>query len=105
MQTWYQVLMVFQKNPNYKSTTIAEGEKVAKAGGLAILTLSNPEGSGHLATYSVGENIQKGTIANIGTAKATGFKNPLGTPGTDQKDAVFTKNDWESNVKVYILIK
>jgi RHS repeat-associated protein len=90
------------KNPAYKSATYEEAQEVAASGGLAILTLYKSPGSGHLATFSVGENIQKGPIANIGKVKATGFKYPLGTPGTNQKDAVFTRDDWKT-VNFYIL--
>ncbi|MDZ4204207.1 MAG: hypothetical protein U1C46_05255, partial [Bacteroidales bacterium] len=92
------------KNPAYILTTQETAEKEAKAGGLVILSLYKSSGAGHLATFSVGENIQKGPIANIGKVNATGFKHALGTPGTNQKDAVFTKDDWK-NVKFYILSK
>jgi hypothetical protein len=43
---------------------------------LAIVWYPNPNkgGSGHLATFSVGTNVSKGKLANIGPKNYTGFK-------------------------------
>lgn len=51
--------------------------------------------SGHMATYSVGSNISKGEVANIG--RKSGFK-----PAVNGTNATFTHTDW-SSVKFYIL--
>jgi RHS repeat-associated protein len=63
------------KNPNFLSVTEAQAAKNAKKGGLSLVTYKNPNPnkSGHVATYSVGSNLLKGKIANIGPAKYTGF--------------------------------
>jgi len=67
------------KNPNYLQVSKDEAEKNAQNGGLSIVTYTNPKGgSGHVATYSVGDNIAKGEIANIGPKKYAGFV-PLNT--------------------------
>jgi len=58
--------------PSYKSATYAEAAQNAANGGLSVV--GKPNGIGHLATFSVGSNIKKGEIANIGTATGTGFK-------------------------------
>ena len=61
-------------------------------------------GINNLATLSAGENISKGTLANVGYSKAvTNFVNPTGTAANNWKDAAFKKNDWNNNVKFYIL--
>jgi RHS repeat-associated protein len=63
------------QNPNYTPVSEAEAEKNAQNGGLSIVTYENPnpKHSGHIATYSVGDNLDKGKIANIGPADFTGF--------------------------------
>ena len=61
-------------NPFYEECTYAEAKKYAENGGLAIVGYKNPTGgSGHVATFSVGDNVTKGEIANIGTTQYTGF--------------------------------
>lgn len=46
----------------------------AQNGGLSLVTYYNPNGgSGHIATYSVGDNATEGAITNIGSKKYTGF--------------------------------
>jgi hypothetical protein len=62
-----------ESNTNYLKVDYQAAEQNAQNGGLSIVTYSNPQGSGHVATFSVGENINKGAIANIGPAKYTGF--------------------------------
>ena len=83
------------KYPAYKTATQAEAEKAAGEGTLAIAAYKNPSGSGHVATLSVGTNIQKGTLANIGVKGSTGF-----VPLKGAKNAAFRK---EHDVKYYIL--
>jgi RHS repeat-associated protein len=61
--------------PNYKSVTESEAIKHAANGGLAAVGYNPATGAGHLATYSVGENIEKGQVANIGPKAYTGFVN------------------------------
>jgi hypothetical protein len=64
------------ENPNYTPVSEAEAAKNAQNGGLSIVTYENPapKGHGHVATFSVGDNTEKGEIANIGPKKFTGFK-------------------------------
>ena|GEM_PF-2373492 len=68
--------MLSGNNPNYISVSQEEAEAYAAKGGLAIVGYRNPnnQSSGHVATFSVGDNIRLGLIANIGTAAYTGFK-------------------------------
>jgi hypothetical protein len=93
-------------NPTYKNVDLATATKTATAGGLVIAAYKNPVAgkSGHLATFSVGENIQKGSLANIGYSKGvTNFVNPTGTQANGWRDAAFKSSDWNNNVKFYIL--
>lgn len=61
------------KNPNYKQVTEQEAADNAKKGGLSVVGhVDAPHG--HVLTYSVGENITKGAVANIGQKKFTGYK-------------------------------
>ena len=52
--------------PGYKSVTESEAIKHAANGGLAAVGYNPATGQGHLATYSVGENIEKGQVGNVG---------------------------------------
>jgi RHS repeat-associated protein len=95
-----------QTNTMYKNVTLTDATKTANAGGLVIVAYKNPvpTKSGHLATLSVGENIKKGSLANVGYSKGvTNFVNPTGTAENKWKDAAFKKEDWNNNVKFYIL--
>jgi hypothetical protein len=90
------------KNTAYKSATQEEAEKTATNGGLAVAAYRNYEknedGSykpGHVVTFSVGTNRQKGTLANIGTKGGTGF-----VPLKGAKNAAFRA---EHEVKFYII--
>jgi hypothetical protein len=58
---------------NYKSVNKETATSEAKNGNLVVLAYKNPSGSGHLATLSVGENISKGFVANVGPKAYTGF--------------------------------
>jgi hypothetical protein len=60
-------------NPNYVSVTQDQAQSWANQGGLSIVGYQNLEGSGHVATYSVGDNARQGQIANIGPTAYTGF--------------------------------
>jgi RHS repeat-associated protein len=74
-------------NLNYFPGTQEDAQEWANAGGLSIVAYRNPiQGrSGHVATYSVGDNISKGQIANIGPAAYTGFL-PLNMTISKQKE-------------------
>jgi hypothetical protein len=59
----------------YEAVDQSTAERTAGNGGLAVISFRNYETrkdgsvrSGHLATFSVGDNIAKGKAANIGTA-------------------------------------
>jgi hypothetical protein len=67
----------FSTNPALVSTTQAGATSAAANGGLAVLGYNNANGHGHVATFSVGDNVANGIIANIGAAD--GFM-PIG-PG------------------------
>jgi hypothetical protein len=84
------------KYPAYKSATQSEAEKAAGEGNLAIAAYKNPSGSGHVATLSVGANIQKGTLANIGVKGSTGF-----VPLRGAKNAAFRT---EHDVKYWLFV-
>jgi RHS repeat-associated protein len=62
---------------NYTYVLVSEKEAIANAkkGGLSLVVYRNPNNkrSGHIATYSVGDNISKGQIANIGPKIYSGF--------------------------------
>ena len=50
----------------------------------------NPSGGhGHVLTYSVGENISKGKVANIGPKKYTGFVSLNGAIGKTKKKVYY----------------
>ncbi len=62
-------------SPCYEKCTYDEAKAYAENGGLAIVGYKNPDGGhGHVATFSVGDNIEKGEIANIGPTKYTGYR-------------------------------
>jgi RHS repeat-associated protein len=68
--------MLSGNNPNYISVSEKDATEYAAKGGLAIVGYRNPntQSSGHIATFSVGDNItESNIIANIGIAKSTGF--------------------------------
>ncbi len=89
---------------SYKSVDQTTAEKSASNGNLVVAAYKNNEKdaqgnlkSGHVATLSVGNNIGKGTLANIGIKGSTGF-----VPITGTRNAAFTT---KQEVKYYILIK
>jgi hypothetical protein len=83
------------KVPAYKSATKEEAQKAASDGKLAMVAYQNPSGSGHVVTLSVGTNIKKGTLANIGVKGSTGF-----VPITGAKNAAFKETQV---IKFYVL--
>jgi len=83
-------------NSYYKSVDLATAQSTAANGGLALLAYNNDPNHGHVASFSVGDNIAKGTIANIGASN--GFL-PLG-PG---KGSVFGSQTTLDKVSYYTL--
>ncbi|MCE7864377.1 MAG: RHS repeat-associated core domain-containing protein, partial [Bacteroidetes bacterium CHB5] len=88
-------------DPRYKAVDQGTAEKTAADGGLAVIAFRNYEKkadgtfrSGHLATFSVGDNIAKGKAANIGTTGYSGFQ--------PEPSSFFKKKDFET-VRFYIL--
>jgi RHS repeat-associated protein len=86
----------------YKGVDQATAEKTAAGGNLSIAAFKNTEKdskgnlkSGHVATLSVGSNVKKGTLANIGTKGSTGF-----VPIKGASNAAFRATH---DVKYYIL--
>ena len=73
-------------NPMYQSVSYERAKEYAENGGLALVAYSNPKGHGHIATFSVGDNI-KGTqnIVNIGPKKYTGFTTINGAIGKNKE--------------------
>ncbi|WP_199142031.1 hypothetical protein, partial [Pedobacter sp. ASV12] len=74
-----------------KGTALANAEN----GGLSLLGYKNPGGHGHVASLSVGDNVGKGEVANVG--RSNGFL-PIGP----EKGSVFGRKSIES-VKFYTL--
>jgi hypothetical protein len=75
-------------NTNYLKVDKASAEQHAENGGLSIIGYTNPSGGhGHILTYSVGDNTEKGAVANVGPKKYTGFVSLNGAIGkTKPKD-------------------
>jgi hypothetical protein len=90
----------FAKTPVLKSATQAEATAAAANGNLALYSYHNtnpaPHNHGHVGTFSVGENVAKGTAANVGAKN--GFM-PVG-PG---KGSVFTQQKTLNKVHFYVL--
>ncbi|MCC6833502.1 MAG: hypothetical protein IT213_00835 [Cytophagales bacterium] len=88
-------------DPRYEAVSQTTAEGTAAQGGLAVIAFRNYEKkdngsfrSGHLATFSVGDNISKGKAVNIGTTKYTGFQ--------PEASSFFKKADFET-VRFYVL--
>jgi hypothetical protein len=81
------------ENKNYLKVTESEAAKKAEKGGLSIVTYTNPNSSksGHVATYSVGDNLTKGKITNIGPSAFTGFV-PLNRAIGKNRERIFCFN-------------
>jgi hypothetical protein len=73
------------KNQNFLKVDLATAEKNAQDGNLSLVTYTNPKGSGHVASFSVGENKNKGVISNIGSSQYTGFV-PLNSAISKKKE-------------------
>ncbi|MFI5148115.1 MAG: RHS repeat-associated core domain-containing protein [Bacteroidia bacterium] len=86
----------FATNPLLIATTQAGATTAAANGNLALFGYNNPNGHGHVGTFSVGENVDKGAIANIGASN--GFK-AVG-PG---KGSVFSSQTLLNSVSFYTL--
>ena len=78
------------ESTTYKSIDQATALTKAENGHLVVLAWKNPtEGrSGHLATLSVGENRQKGQIANIGPKAYSGFVNLNSAFSKDKQSSI-----------------
>ena len=73
-------------NPMYQNVSYEEAKEYAENGGLALVAYSNPNGHGHIATFSVGDNIMGAkNIANIGPKKYTGFTTLNGAIGKNKE--------------------
>jgi hypothetical protein len=80
-------------NSSYKSVDQATAENHAKNGGLSVVGYINPNGgSGHVLTYSVGSNIEKGKVANIGPKAYTGFISLNGAIAKTKEKSFFIYN-------------
>jgi len=60
------------KNPNFQKVDEKTAEDNAAKGGLSMAGTVE-KGHGHILTFSVGDNIKKGKVANIGPKKYSGF--------------------------------
>ena len=77
-------------NTNYAPATQQEAKQNAENGGFSIITYDNPSGGhGHILTYSVGENTEKGDVANIGPKQHTGFTSLNGAISKDKEKSYF----------------
>ena len=63
----------FKDNPLFKSVDYKAAKENAQNGGLSIAGVKESP-NGHLLTFSVGANIKKGEVANIGPKAYSGFK-------------------------------
>ena len=61
----------------FKNVSKEEANSNAKSGGLSIFSISQ-KGHGHIGSFSVGVNINKGIYANIGSNKDNAFVNSIG---------------------------
>lgn len=59
-------------NGNYSIADYKEALNNAQNGGISLAGVTEA-GHGHVVTFSVGDNIQKGEVSNIGPKKYTGF--------------------------------
>lgn len=78
-------------NTSYKKVDQTTAEKNAKNGELVVIGWKNPAGGhGHVLTYSTGDNVAKGKVANIGPAKYSGFVSLNGAIGKTKPKSYFT---------------
>jgi len=61
------------ENQNFRQVDQKTAEDNAKNGGLSIVGVIEPD-HGHITTYSAGENVTKGQVANIGPKRFTGYE-------------------------------
>jgi hypothetical protein len=77
-------------NTNYAPATRQEAKQNAENGGLSIITYENPSGGhGHILAYSVGGNMEKGEVANIGPKQFTGFTSLNGAISKTKEKSYF----------------
>jgi hypothetical protein len=69
----------FSKSQAYSEVDYSTAKAYAENGGLSIHSYYNKNGHGHVGTFSVGQNIAKGEVANIGAHN--GFMNLHGPRG------------------------
>ncbi|OIP00134.1 MAG: hypothetical protein AUJ98_09065 [Bacteroidetes bacterium CG2_30_33_31] len=62
-----------ESNYHFMPADQASAEENANNGGLSIVTYENPNGHGHVATFTVGTNQQVGPVSNIGPRAYSGF--------------------------------
>jgi RHS repeat-associated protein len=85
-----------EKSSLFQAVDLKTAQETAKKGGLSLLGYDNPGGHGHIASFSVGDNLNKGEVANIG--RNNGFMNS--EPGNGP--SVFSKKT-VSSVQYFIL--
>jgi len=76
------------KNSNFINVDEKTAETNAANGGLSIAGVKEDK-HGHILTFSVGTNITKGKVANIGPKKYTGFTSPNGAINKNKKREFF----------------
>lgn len=81
----------------FVQTDKAGATSAAQNGGLAVLGYVNPEGHGHVATFSVGTNVSQGQVANIGANN--GF---MGVSAEDGTPHIFSSTG-AAKVEYFIL--
>jgi len=78
----------FADNPNFLPVDYKTAKANAEKGGLSIAGVTET-GHGHVVTFSVGENIKKGEVSNIGPTKYTGFKSLNSAISNDKPKSYF----------------
>lgn len=76
------------ENPHFEKTDQKTAETNAVNGGLSLAGVKEA-GHGHILTYSVGDNIIKGKVANIGTKQFSGFTSLNGAINKDKPKSYF----------------
>jgi len=61
------------ESPGYSKVDRETAKSFAEGGGLAVVMYKSEKGHGHAMTFSIGDNIDKGEVANIGPKKYSGF--------------------------------
>ena len=79
------------QNSNFTKVDEKTAEKNAEKGGLSIAGVKEDK-HGHILTFSVGANITKGKVANIGPKKYTGFTTLNGAINKNKEREFFILN-------------